>query len=151
MTDQAKDVEQAGTKEKRNITVSREYSLPLPRSEQAYMIPASEWGRLKRMISKIAPPRNWFQAGGWLFLGIAITSFLPMLGAGDFSFHRNIVPWAAIVCFGVLAAALFYLDTQQRQDITQSSKTVIDEMLALEGMYAAPADPDPTVEIDTPK
>jgi hypothetical protein len=115
------------------------------------MIPASEWGRLKRMISKLVPPKNWFQAGGWLFLGIAITSRLAMLGTGDLSLHKNTVSWATIVCFGVLAAALFYLDRQQRQDIAQSSRTIIDEMVALEGMYAAPTEPDTGAETDAPK
>jgi hypothetical protein len=124
------------------ITVSRDYSIPLPRNERAYFISVTEWERLKRMIDKIVPPKNWFQAGAWLFLGIAITSFLGILGIGDLSFRPNIVSWAVLVCFGVLAAALFYLDTQQRQDITQSAQSVIDEMLEMEKPYGTRPDGD---------
>lgn len=121
---------------------SREFSVDVPPTGRAYFIPVPEWERLKRSISKIAPTKNWFQAGGWLFLGIAITSFLGMLVTGDLSFRANTVSWAVVICFGVLAAALFYLDTQQRQDITQSVKSVTDEMLELEKSYAAQAETD---------
>src|ERR1700722_17072071 len=127
--------------EKENkIDVSRKYSVSIPRIEQAYFIPVTEWARLKRMISKIAPPWNWFQGGAWLCTGIAITALLGIFGKSDLSLQANAFSWLIVGCFGVAALALFTLDIRQRQEITYSAKSVTDEMLELEKTYAPPSE-----------
>jgi hypothetical protein len=120
-----------------NITVSRDYSIPVPRRERAYFIPASDWGRLKKMISRIAPPKNWFQIGASLCAGTCLTSILGLLGSDHPSFGFKLVAWIFILCGGILAITLFYLDSQQRQDLTQSANDVTDEMRQLENSNAA--------------
>ena len=122
----------------RDITVTRDYAVALPRRERAYLIPASEWNRVKRMVSRIVPPKNWFQVGWSLCAGNCASAVFWLLGLpNDVSFRLRVVGWSSAICSLVLGIALFYLDGQQRQDITRSSSEVTNEMTELEKLYAA--------------
>jgi len=134
----------------RKITFSRDYSVALPRGERAYMIPASEWERLKRMVSRIVPAKEWFLVAASICIGIFVSAVFALIG---FSASWNSVPmWAkaiassAAVCALVLSIGLFYLDTQQRGDIKESTNEVTSEMEEIEkACRAAEADDDPGV------
>jgi hypothetical protein len=125
-----------------NIKVSQDYSIPQPRPRAAYFIPVMEWERLKRTISKIAPPKNWFQVAGSLCAGAAIAAAIGLMESDAPSLHFREVAWIVLVVGSVLAAALFLLDHQQRADIKRSTKGVIDEMKELEKTYADQSDVD---------
>jgi hypothetical protein len=131
----------------RNITFSRDYSVGLPRGEKAYMIPASEWNRVKRMVGRIVPPKNWFQVGGSICIGIAFTAIFCIVGfaaSKDVPFWAKLVSWSATICGTVLGFGLFYLDSQQRTNIVQSTDDVTHEMEELERLCQA-AEPDGNV------
>lgn len=136
----------AETNDNAKFKFSQEYSVAVPRAEHAYLVPVSDWERLKRAICKIVPTKNWFQAGAWLCTGISATSLIGVWQADSPSFHFKVVAWSVATSGAVLAVALFKLDTQQRQDVTQSAKSVTDEMLELEKSYAARADTNAAVE-----
>jgi len=125
------------TNGEKKFKFSREFSVDVPPAGRAYFIPVTEWERLKRMIRQIVPPQNWFQAGGWLFAGIAATTLIGIWQSDNPSLHFKVVAWAVVLCGAIMAIALFCLDGQQRQDITQSAQSVIDEMIELENTYAA--------------
>lgn len=123
-----------------NFKFSQEYSVAAPRPKHAYLVPVSDWERLKRLICRIAPPKNWFQIGGSLVAGISVTSLVGIWQSDNPSFHFTVVAWTVAASGAILAIALFYLDGQQRQDITQSAKSVTDEMLEMEKTFTAQAD-----------
>jgi|ERR1700722_494396 len=123
--------------EGRQITVSREFSVAAPQSERAYPIPASEWDMLKIKISRIAPPQNWYQAGGWLCGGISITSLLSWLTSDNSATSRSsTIQLAAFLCGALLAAVLLYVDKQQRHSTAETAQNIVEDMSHIERMFA---------------
>jgi hypothetical protein len=118
------------------ITFSREYSVSLPSGETAYIIPASEWERIKRIVGRIVPPKNWFVVAGSICAGVFVSAVFCLIGFA--AAWNNVPTWAkavtgsAMVCAVVLSVGLFYLDTQQRGDIRESTGDVTREMERLE-------------------
>jgi hypothetical protein len=128
--------------ENRKITVSREFSVAAPQSERAYPIPSSEWERLKRAISRLAPQQNWYQAGGWLCAGVSITSFISIFGSDSLlSTNSPVVEWVAAISGGLLAAVLLYFDSQQRQSIAETAQNIVEDMSHIERMFVPDGPP----------
>lgn len=127
--------------EHRKITVSREFSVAAPQSERAYPIPASEWGRLKKAISRIAPHQNWYQAGGWLFAGVCVTTLISWLASDHTErFGRpGVVEWVAIISGGLIALVLLFVDSQQRKSIAETAQSIVEDMSHIEEMFVPDA------------
>jgi hypothetical protein len=128
--------------EDRKITVSREFSVAAPQRERAYPIPASEWERLKTKIARIAPAQNWYQAGGWLFAGVAITTLISWLVSDNPPSSRaTAIEWAVVIGGGLLAGILLFVDSQQRKGIAETAQSIVDDMSHIEKMFAADGSP----------
>jgi hypothetical protein len=128
--------------EDRKITVSREFSVAAPQRERAYPIPASEWERLKTKISRIAPEQNWYQAGGWLSAGVAITTLISWLVSDNpLGSRATAIDWAVVIGGGLLAGILLFVDSQQRKGIAETAQSIVDDMSHIEKMFAAEGTP----------
>ena len=126
--------------EKQRITFTRDYSVSVPRGEQAYVIPASEWTRIKRMVARIAPAKNWFEIAGSICAGIFVSGIFCLLSfaaSKEVPSFARVVAWVATVCGVLLSCALYYLSSQQRTSIAASAQDVAHEMENLEGLYRA--------------
>jgi hypothetical protein len=124
----------------RNITFTRDYSVGLPRGETAYMIPATEWNRIKKMIKRLVPAKDWFVVAGSVCAGVFFSAVFCLIG---FAASNNVpvwakaVAWSASVCALLLGACFFYLDTQQRSNLKESTNDVTLEMEQLEALCQA--------------
>ena len=119
----------------RKITFTRDFSVALPRGEQAYMIAVSEWNRVKRMVERIVPAKNWFVVAGSICAGVFFSAVFCLIGfaaSNDVPVWARSVGWSAAICALVLSASLFYLDSQQRADIRESTDDVTQEMERIE-------------------
>ena len=58
------------------------------------MIPASEWNRIKRMVGRIVPAKNWFQVAGSIFAGVSITAIFCIVG---FAASKEVPFWAKLI------------------------------------------------------
>ncbi len=128
------------------FTFTRDYSVPRPRSEQAYLIPASEWERLKRMIRRIAPAQNWFQVGASVCAGVFFTAVFSLVSfsqSKEVPQWAKIVAWVCIFCGALLTIALVAVDKQQTQQITVSANDVLEEMTQLEASHASESSAEP--------
>jgi hypothetical protein len=132
----------AETNESRKITVSREFSVAAPQSERAYPIPASEWEMLKRKISRIAPLQNWYQAGGWLCAGVAITSLISWMASdAPESSRSSTIELAAVICSTLLAIVLLFFDRQQRHSTAETAQNIVEDMSHIEKMFTTEGSP----------
>jgi hypothetical protein len=118
------------------VTFSRDYNVAAPRPERAYLIPASEWDRLKRMVKGMASGKDWFVVTGSICVGIFVSAVFCLIG---FSPSWDNVPmWAkaislsAALCSLVLGIALFVLSNQQTGKAKESSSEITTEMERLE-------------------
>jgi hypothetical protein len=126
------------------ITVTRNFHIALPPGERAYIIPVSEWERMKKMVIKIAPRRDWFIAAASACVGVCATAAFCLIGLAPF--WKEVPAWAkATGCSvaastAVLALALFYLNKQQTVDINESAEDVFRELEQLEKSCQARAE-----------
>jgi len=145
-----KDVVAQPENAERKFTFSREYSVAVPGGEPAYVIAASEWDRIKKMIVRIVPPKNWFVVAGSICAGMFASAVFCLLGFAPS--WDNVPTWAKAVagsvtaCALVLSVGLFYLDTQQRGNIRESTTDVTTEMERLETSSQAAISKEPPVE-----
>jgi hypothetical protein len=131
------DANQVGTQQEtaeRSITVTRGYSISMPETEPALIIPISELNRIMEMVERIPPENRWFPAAGWTCIGISFSAVFDIVGFAalkNVPFWAQLVSWSAAVCGAVLAAAFFWLDRQSRSKIVQSTRLATDELKKL--------------------
>lgn len=118
--------------ETQKMKFSREFAVEVPATAPVLYFEHSDWKRLKKMISKIVPPKEWFKVGASLCAGAAIASATNLIQVDTPSFRFSLVAWVTIIAGGILALALYFLDGQQRNDIRQSTQSILDEMSELE-------------------
>lgn len=132
--------------ERPKLTFTREFAVPLPRPETAYMISASDWGRIKRDIKRIVPAKNWFVVAGSIFAGVFVSAVfcaISLAASNNPPAWTTYTAWSAAIVSLVLGCGLFCLEFQQRGDIGQSTGDIIGEMEKLEqASAAAEADED---------
>jgi len=135
------ETEAGQTEMSRKVSFTREFSAFLPGGVTAFVIPATEWNRVKRMIARITPAKTWFVVAGSICAGVGISAVSCLIG---FASAKDVPTWAKAVSWGslctgvVLCIGLFYLDSQQRSDISYSTKEVLKEMEQLESHPTEP-------------
>jgi hypothetical protein len=124
---------------KGDITVSREFSVAVPKDEGVLVL-RSDWNRIKTMVARIVPVKNWYQVSGSVSVGIAVAAAFSLIG---FASSKDVPTWArftdscALVCGIVLAVALFALDAQQHLYTTHKTTDVTEEMDRIERLCDA--------------
>jgi hypothetical protein len=117
------------------LTFTQEYAVVYPRCETAYMIPASGWERIKRDVKRIVPAKNWFVIGGSICAGVFVSAVFCIIGLAASTnppVWAKYTAWSASIVSLVLCVSLFYLESQQRGDLRQSTSDVIADMEKLE-------------------
>jgi hypothetical protein len=124
---------------KGDITVSREFSVAVPKDEGVLVL-RSDWNRIKTMVARIVPVKNWYQVSGSVSVGIAVAAAFSLIG---FASSKDVPTWArftdscALVCGIILAVALFALDAQQHLYTTHKSTDITEEMDRIERLCEA--------------
>jgi len=119
----------------KDVRVSREYSVAVPRDEGAYLVAKSDWNRIRVMITRMVPAQNWFQVFGSICIGIAVAGAFSLVGfasSKEVPHWATFVDWCAVVCGTVLAIALFALDNRQQVYTTNKAADVTQEMDRIE-------------------
>lgn len=125
---------------KGGITVSREFSVAVPKDEGGYLIPRSDWNRIRSMIRRIAPIENWFQVSASICAGVALSAGFSLLGfasSKDVPTWAKLADWCAMICGIILSMALFALDAKQQKYTVQKTSDVTDEMERIEQLCQA--------------
>ena len=124
--------------DKPRLVVTSEYQLYQLKPQGVYPVPESDWERIKRMIREIIPVHNWYQALAAMFFGVfvaAIFTAVSFSASSQVPRWAQLTTWSGMVIGFVLAPCLFFLDRTQKQSVTRSAKTVIDEMELMEEGY----------------
>lgn len=112
-----------------------------PKSQGEYPIPESDWRRLKRRIEQIVPHKRIFEIIASIMSGIAVQSLFSL-----FAFYSvEILPkwillatWIIFVVSVVLAPAFYFLDRLQKNIISVSVNSVLDDMNFIEENFHYP-------------
>ena len=122
-----------------DIKFSHNYSVYEPKEEAAYPIPASEWTRLKERIKRICPQRRIYQVISSIFFGVFASSVFALfsLYSSTSTLAAWVYPtvWAFFTVSLILGISLAVIDSQQKNIISESTGSVIDDMEALEDRY----------------
>src|SRR3984957_4897699 len=117
------------------ITVSREFSVAVPKDKGGLFIPRSAWGRIRRLEERVCPVQNLFQISASICAGTALSAGFSLLGfasSKDVPTWAKLTDWCALICGIFLSIALFALDVKQRQYTVQKAADVTDEMVRVE-------------------
>ncbi len=123
-------------KKKPSITFAHRLDIEYPEQERAYLVPKSDWKRLRKRVEGIKPSRP-------AYFGVATT--LLGLGAGFLStsinfpqieaFKRMTLVILAAVFFSVGGMLIFLYRRYQRAEETYSRQDAIDCLDEIEGKF----------------
>lgn len=122
------------------IAVSREFSVELPKGEGGFLVLRSDWNRIKTMIARIVPAKNWYQVCGSICVGLAVSAIFSLIGfasSKDVPSWAKLTDWCVLVSGIVLSIGLFALDAQQRSYTIQRTADVTEEMDRIEKLCEA--------------
>jgi len=118
---------------KSNITVTKEYQITQPESEDAYGIPKSDWDRLRNKIELIRPLRiPVWSSIAFLFFGISGTALLTILTLPEVSETRHTICWLVFAVSLVVGLFSLIIDHQQRKGQMDTKNEILDDMKHLE-------------------
>lgn len=119
-----------------DLKLSKSYSICQPRDEAVFPVPVSDWNRIKNRIARICPQRRVYQvlsSAGFGIFGSALLALIPFYTVAT-ALPSWVLPtvWAILIGSLVISIMLLVLDGQQKTIIEDSTKSVIEDMDALE-------------------
>jgi hypothetical protein len=114
-------------KQKPPFIISHRWEIKRPETEEAYLVPQSDWTRLRKRIERLKSPSTIFLSIGYSLLGVAATalaSAITFLGSGD---YKSIIFVGSGLCL--------YFNRYQRKQETSSRDDILDCMSEIEEKY----------------
>lgn len=120
-----------------NFKWSTEHEVIPHPPQKMCIIPFDEWGYLKRKMSQMILPLNWFHTIGTLLLGSALTGILTALMV-HFT-HGNsiveIITWSYVIITGILGGGSIYFAKWQQKIQSMTSDDIFEYMKFIEQRY----------------
>jgi hypothetical protein len=116
------------------ITIGSGYEIPLPRSEEGYVVAKDEWAQLVKRVEAAGDQHQWSSAAGWFLLGIAgpALAFLPII-----TYEWQPVSWfVGAACLTTGTMVLFVVRRGRRERETMR-KSIVDDMRAVAWRHEA--------------
>ena len=124
---------------------TQDFSMYTPKDQSVYPINIVNWRKLKQMIKNIIPHSRIFQILASIMLGTFFSSILSLVALNT---SEKPVSWAIsttwiiLICSLIIGLALFYLDKLQKEFITASTTSVLEEMELIEENLEPPIVPN---------
>jgi len=117
--------------------ISQGFEVLRPKSGKAYPVPCDEWDFLKRKVEDVSFSNDLFNDGGWVLLGITLSTFGSILLGAYPSTVTQIIAWA-IVGVTLLAGILcLYFATQVKKVKKTQASEIMTQMELIEKRYQA--------------
>ena len=113
------------------IKITKDFYIDAPSIKEGYPIEKKEWDKIKKMVENIRMTDNRYQTWMGVLVGIAVTSFLTLIGfyntekTSDSIININ---WIVIILAVLLTLTLRMLTKDKDDDLSRSKQDVIDEM-----------------------
>ena len=125
-------------KQKTPFIISHKWEIKRPETEEAYLVPQSDWTRLRRRIERLKSPSTIFLSIGYSLLGVAATalaSAITFLSSGD---YKSSIFWAIFSASFVGSVLCLYFNRYQRKQEASSRDDILDCMSEIEEKYPKP-------------
>lgn len=113
------------------IKITKDFYIDAPSIKEGYPIEKREWDKIKKMIDSIRMPINGYQTWMGVLVGIAVTSFLTLIGFYNTEKTSDIIiniNWIVMSLAILLALSIKKLTKEKNDDLSRSKQDVIDEM-----------------------
>lgn len=125
-------------KQEPSLTISHKWEIKRPGKEEAYIVPKSDWIRLRKRVQRIKSPSRIFLSVGYLLFGVAGTaliSAISLIGSGD---HRSLIYWAIFAITSICGGVCLLFNRYQRKQETSLKEDALDCMSEIEEKYEKP-------------
>ena len=113
------------------IKITKDFYIDAPSIKEGYPIEKKEWDKIKKMVDNIIMSDNRYQTWMGVLVGIAVTSFLTLIGFYNTEKTSDIIiniNWIVIILAVLLTLTLKMLTKDKDDDLSRSKQDVIDEM-----------------------
>ena len=113
------------------IKITKDFYIDAPSIKEGYPIEKKEWDKIKKMVENIRMTDNRYQTWMGVLVGIAVTSFLTLIGFYNTEKTSDIIiniNWIVIILAVLLTLTLKMLTKDKDDDLSRSKQDVIDEM-----------------------
>jgi len=118
-----------------NLTVTHKWELEYPKTEEAYLVPKSNWNHLRKRVERIKSPTTIFLTIGSVLLGVAGTAFIGALTLPDVEGYKSLVCWAVFAVAFVCGGFSLFLHRHQRKQETNVKTDIIECIDEIEEKY----------------
>jgi hypothetical protein len=118
-----------------------EFAVYPPKEQGIYPIRESDWLRLKRMISRIIPSKRVYEVAASALFGVVASALLSLVA---FKSASNLGAWVLPTTYAILITSvglgvgLIILDRLQKDIVSVSVTSVVEELQAIEQDYEKP-------------
>lgn len=121
------------TKKKPSISVTRALDIEYSEREAGYLMPESDWTRLRKKIKRLKPPTATYMNLGCVFIGVGSTALFVAIGLGEIGGIKHTACWVvsmvALVAGGLLI--LFHFKSQRsQQEFSEELEDCLNEIEA---------------------
>lgn len=106
------------SRKKPNITISRALDIVYSEREAGYVVPESDWKRIRKGIKRLKRPTATYMNLGCLLIGIGSTALFVAIGLRDIGGVEHVACWVVsmvtLVAGGLLI--LFHFKNQRSQE-----------------------------------
>jgi amino acid transporter len=118
----------------RPFQISQGFEVLLPKSGKAYPVPCEEWDFLKKKIDNIAFSNNLYNDGGWVLLGIALTTLGSIL-LNVYASINLIIAWAIVGVTLITGILCLFFNSQIIKIKKINASDIIKQMEIIEKRY----------------
>lgn len=112
--------------------MSQELIVNKPKPAQAYLVQASDWNILNKMIKRILPTSRFFSIAYSACFGVATSSFLSMIPNYKMENEHIVLAFWIYLVIGIAALICGFvslcIDLKQKEYVQESSKSVTEWM-----------------------
>lgn len=113
------------------IKFTKDFYIDAPSVTEGYPIEKKEWNKIRKMVENIKMPDNRYQTWMGVLAGIAVTSFLTLIGFYNTDNTSDIIlniNWIVMTIAILLILILKRLTKEKNDNLSRSKQDVIDEM-----------------------
>lgn len=121
-----------------SLTISHKWEIKRPGKEEAYLVPQSDWTRLRRRVERLKSPSRIFLSIGYLLLGMAATALIgviSLIGSGD---YKPVICLAIFATTSICGGLCLFLNRYQRKQEISSRQDILDCVIEIEEKYPKP-------------
>lgn len=118
-----------------SFQITQGYEVLKPKSGKAYPVPCDEWDFLKEKIDDVSFTNDKFNDGGWMLLGVTLSTFGSiLLGAYD-TVNTSVIAWAIVVVTFVLGISCLFFATKIKKEKKTQASEIARQMEIIEKRY----------------